>query len=219
MPTKDLLFVVDTDTPHRDMMAGWLQDQGYRVKVFDNGELCLNTLDENPRVICLDINMSERLDILKRLKLANRDIPILVVTNNDAVDSAVEAMKIGAFDYMAKPVDKVRLKINVDRAIEMYTMVNKIQRLQGELKKTYSYKNIVGQSDAMKQVFAQIDEVSGININVFINGESGTGKELVAKALPYNQTPRFSWLPLQNPPHHYLSPPKSEYPGWPTSNA
>ena len=48
MPTKDLLFVVDTDIPHRDMMAGWLQDQGYRVKVFDNGELCLNTLDENP---------------------------------------------------------------------------------------------------------------------------------------------------------------------------
>ena len=177
---------MDTDTPHRVMMAGWLKDQGFQVKVFDNGELCLNSLDENPGAICLDINMSGGLDILKRLKLANRDIPILVVTNNDAVDSAVEAMKIGAFDYMAKPVDKVRLKTNVDRAIEMHTMVTKIQRLQGELKKTYSYKNIVGQSDAMKQVFAQIDEVSGININVFINGESGTGKELVAKALHFN---------------------------------
>jgi len=77
MPTKNLLFVVDTDTPDRNMMAGWLQDQGYRVKVFDN------------------------------------------------------------FDYMAKPVDKVRLKTNFDRAIEMHTMVTKIQRLQGELKKTY----------------------------------------------------------------------------------
>ena len=186
MATKELLFVVDTDTPHRKMMAGWLRDQGYRVKVFDNGELCLNMLDENPDAICLDINMSAGLDILKRLKLANRDIPVLVVTENDAVDSAVEAMKIGAFDYMAKPVDKVRLKTNVERAIEMHTMVNKIQRLQGELKKTYSYKNIVGQSDAMQQVFAQIDEVSAININVFVHGESGTGKELVAKALHFN---------------------------------
>ena len=186
MPTKDLLFIVDTDVPHREMMAGWLEDQGYRVKVFDNGELCLNMLDENPGAICLDINMSAGLDILKRLKLANRDIPILVVTENDAVDSAVEAMKIGAFDYMAKPVDKIRLRTNVDRAIEMHTMVTKIQRLQGELKKTYSYKNIVGQSEAMKQVFAQVDEVSGININVFIHGESGTGKELVAKALHFN---------------------------------
>ena len=186
MATKELLFVVDTDIPHRKMMAGWLRDQGYRVKVFDNGELCLNMLDENPDAICLDINMSAGLDILKRLKLANRDIPVLVVTENAAVDSAVEAMKIGAFDYMAKPVDKARLKTNVERAIEMHTMVNKIQRLQGELKKTYSYKNIVGQSDAMQQVFAQIDEVSAININVFVHGESGTGKELVAKALHFN---------------------------------
>mgnify|MGYP002635402234 CR=1 FL=1 len=186
MATKELLFVVDTDIPHREMMAVWLRDQGYRVKVFNNGELCLNMLDENPAAICLEINMSAGLDILKRLKLANRDIPVLVVTKNDAVDSAVEAMKIGAFDYMAKPVDKIRLQTNVERAIEMHTMVNKIQRLQGELKKTYSYKNIVGQSDAMKHVFAQVDEVSGININVFINGESGTGKELVAKALHYN---------------------------------
>jgi two-component system, NtrC family, response regulator AtoC len=186
MATKELLFVVDTDITHRKMMAGWLQEQGYRVRVFDNGELCLNMLDENPAAICLEINMSSGLDILKRLKLANRDIPVLVVTKNDAVDTAVEAMKIGAFDYMAKPVDKIRMQTNVERAIEMHTMVNKIQRLQGELKKTYSYKNIVGQSDAMKQVFAQVDEVSGININVFINGESGTGKELVAKALHYN---------------------------------
>jgi DNA-binding NtrC family response regulator len=186
MATQELLFVVDTDIPHRKMMVGWLEDQGYRVKVFDNGELCLNMLDENPGAICLDINMSAGLDILKRLKLANRDIPVLVVTNNDAVDFAVEAMKIGAFDYMTKPVDKIRLKTNVDRALEMHTMVNKIQHLQGELKKTYSYKNILGQSDAMKQVFAQIDEVSAININVFIHGESGTGKELVAKALHFN---------------------------------
>ncbi|MBT5029619.1 MAG: sigma-54-dependent Fis family transcriptional regulator [Nitrospinaceae bacterium] len=186
MATKELIFVVDTDIPHQEMMAGWLQDRGYRVKVFDNGELCLNMLDENPVAICLEINMSAGLDILKRIKLANRDIPVLVVTKNDAVDTAVEAMKIGAFDYMAKPVDKIRMQTNVERAIEMHTMVNKIQRLQGELKKAYSYKNIVGQSDAMKQVFAQVDEVSGININVFINGESGTGKELVAKALHYN---------------------------------
>lgn len=186
MPNRDLLFIVDMDSPHRNMMAEWLEDQGYRVKVFDNGELCLNTLDENPGAICLDINMYEGLNILKRLKLANRDIPVLVVTENDAVDSAVEAMKIGAFDYMAKPVDKIRLKTNVDRAIEMHTMITKIQHLQGELKKTYSYKNIVGQNEGMKQVFAQVDEVSGININVFISGESGTGKELVAKALHFN---------------------------------
>jgi DNA-binding NtrC family response regulator len=193
MATEELLFVVDTDIPHREMMVGWLQDQGYQVKVFDNGELCLNMLDENPSAICLDINMPglSGLEILKRIRLANRDIPVIVVTKNDALDSAVEAMKFGAFDYMVKPVDKIRLRTNVERAIEMHTMVSKIQKLQGELKKTYSYKNIVGQSESMRQLFGQIDEVSGININVFIGGESGTGKELVAKAIHFNSTYRM----------------------------
>ncbi|MZH13743.1 MAG: sigma-54-dependent Fis family transcriptional regulator [Nitrospinae bacterium] len=185
---SELLFIVDNDVPHRNMMTTWLEDQGYKVKVFDNGELCLNCLDENPGAICLDINMPglSGLEILKQLRLANRDIPVMVVTKNDALDSAIEAMKIGAFDYMVKPVDKIRLKTNVEKAIEMHTMVTKIQRLQGELKKTYSYKNIVGQSEPMRQIFGQIDEVSGININVFIGGESGTGKELVAKAIHFN---------------------------------
>jgi DNA-binding NtrC family response regulator len=193
METKELLFVVDTDIPHREMMVGWLEDQGYQVKVFDNGELCLNMLDENPAAICLDINMPglSGLEILKRIRLANRDIPVMVVTKNDALNSAVEAMKIGAFDYMVKPVNKIRLRTNVERAIEMHSMVNKIQRLQGELKKTYSYKNIVGQSESMRQLFGQIDEVSGININVFIGGESGTGKELVAKAIHFNSAYRM----------------------------
>ncbi|MBT5552097.1 MAG: sigma-54-dependent Fis family transcriptional regulator [Nitrospina sp.] len=193
MEAKELLFVVDADIQHRKMMVGWLQDQGYQVKVFDNGELCLNMLDENPAAICLDINMPGLLglEILKRIRLANRDIPVMVVTKNDALDPAVEAMKIGAFDYMVKPVDKIRLQTNVERAIEMHTMVNKIQRLQGELKKTYSYKNIIGQSEPMRQIFGQIDEVSGININVFVGGESGTGKELVAKAIHFNSAYRM----------------------------
>ena len=193
MEAIELLFVVDADIQHRKMMVGWLQDQGYQVKVFDNGELCLNMLDENPAAICLDINMPGLLglEILKRIRLANRDIPVMVVTKNDALDPAVEAMKIGAFDYMVKPVDKIRLQTNVERAIEMHTMVNKIQRLQGELKKTYSYKNIIGQSEPMRQIFGQIDEVSGININVFVGGESGTGKELVAKAIHFNSAYRM----------------------------
>ncbi|MBT4049340.1 MAG: sigma-54-dependent Fis family transcriptional regulator [Nitrospina sp.] len=193
MATKELIFVVDTDITHREMMVRWLKDQGYQIKVFDNGELCLNMLDENPAAICLDINMPglSGLEILKRIRLANRDIPVMVITKNDALGPAVEAMKIGAFDYMVKPVDKIRLQTNVERAIEMHSMVNKIQRLQGELKKTYSYKNIVGHSESMRQIFGQIDEVSGININVFIGGESGTGKELVAKAIHFSSAYRM----------------------------
>lgn len=185
---EKLLFVVDNDVSHRELVTRWLEDEGYRVMAFDDGELCLNSLDKNPSVICLDINMPDMagLRLLKRLRLANRDIPVMVVTDDAVLNSAVEAMKIGAFDYLVKPVDKIRLYTNVERAIEMYTMTHKIQSLQGELKKTYAYKNIIGQSTLMRQVFSHIEKVSNININVFIQGDSGTGKELVAKAIHYN---------------------------------
>ena len=186
---NELLFVVDDDRSHSKTLTLWLEEQGYRVEVFQDGELCLNMLDENPSAICLDFNLSTGgLSLLKRLRLANRDIPVLVITSDNALDSAVEAMKIGAFDYMVKPLDKIRLTTTVRKAIEMHTMALKIESLRGELKKTYAYKSLIGQSEAMKQVFAQIEKVSGININVFIQGESGTGKELVARAIHYNSS-------------------------------
>jgi DNA-binding NtrC family response regulator len=126
------------------------------------------------------------LKFLKRLRLANRDIPILVITENEELESAVEAMKLGAFDYIVKPLKKTRLIYSIQRAIEIHTMVNKIDRLQGEIQKTHVYKSIVGQSAVIQRVFTQIEEVAEININVLIAGESGTGKELVAKAIHYS---------------------------------
>ena len=110
----------------------------------------------------------------------------MVMTENGELDSAVEAMKLGAFDYLVKPVEKTRLITNIQRAIEMHTMAHKIDRIRGEKQKAHVYKNIIGQSTAIQRVFTQIEEVAEININVFIEGESGTGKELVAKAVHYS---------------------------------
>ena len=191
---NELIFIVDQDTTHSDQLTHWLQEAGrFQTKTFQDTELCLNTLDLKPSAICLDINILgtsglSGLEFLKRLRLVNRDIPIMVVTDNSELNSAVEAMKLGAFDYMVKPVEKARLITDIERAIEMHTMVHKIDRLRGELQKTYVYKNIVGQSEAIRHVFAQIEEVAEININVFIQGESGTGKELVAKAVHYSSS-------------------------------
>ncbi|KMP11686.1 hypothetical protein UZ36_03440 [Candidatus Nitromaritima sp. SCGC AAA799-C22] len=188
--TSELVFIIDQDTSHSAEVTRWLEEGGFRVQTFQNIELCLNMLDENPAVICLDVNLpgSSGLEVLKRLRLANRDIPLIVVTDNDALDSAVEAMRVGAFDYMVKPVEKIRLVTNIERAIEMHTMAHKIDRLSGELQTTYAYKNIVGQSEPIRHVFAQIEKVAEININVLIQGESGTGKELVAKAVHYGSS-------------------------------
>jgi len=190
---NELIFIVDQDQTHCDKVILWLQEEGFKTKTITDTELCLNTLDRNPSAICLDVNIKgtsglSGLEFLKRLRIANRDIPIMVVTDNKDLNAAVETMKLGAFDYMVKPIDRVRLISNIKRAIEMHTIVHKIDRLRGEMQKTHVYKNIVGQSEKIRHVFDQIEEVSEININVFIQGESGTGKELVAKAVHYSST-------------------------------
>ena len=190
---NELIFIVDQDQTHCDKVILWLQEEGFKTKTITDTELCLNTLDRNPSAICLDVNIKgtsglSGLEFLKRLRIANRDIPIMVVTDNKNLNAAVETMKLGAFDYIVKPIDRVLLISNIERAIEMHTIVHKIDRLRGEMQKKHAYKNIVGQSEKIRHVFDQIEEVSEININVFIQGESGTGKELVAKAVHYSST-------------------------------
>jgi len=190
---NELIFIVDQDQSHCDKVTLWLEEEGFQTKTIRDTELCLNILDQNPAAICLDLNIHgssglSGLEFLKRLRIANRDIPIMVVTDNTDLNSAVETMKLGAFDYIVKPVDRIRLISNIERAIEMHAIVHKIDRLRGEMQKTHVYKNIVGQSEKIRHVFDQIEEVSEININVFIQGESGTGKELVAKAVHYSST-------------------------------
>jgi len=189
---KKLLFVVDQDRQHRDLLDRWLTEEGYEVTVFDSGEACLNMLDRDPAVICLDLMMPDMngVEILKKINSANRDIPVIVVTSNKNLDLAVQTMKVGDFDYLLKPVSKIRLCTNIEKAIAMHSLVHQINQLRGELKKTYSYKNLVGQSEGMRQVFSQIENVTKININVFIHGESGTGKELVARAIHYGSAYR-----------------------------
>ena len=190
---NELIFIVDQDQAHCDKVIFWLEEEGFQTKTIRDTELCLNTLDQNPSAICLDVNIKgssglSGLEFLKRLRIANRDIPIMVVTDNKNLNAAVETMKLGAFDYIVKPIDRVLLISNIERAIEMHTIVHKIDRLRGEMQKKHVYKNIVGQSEKIRHVFDQIEEVSEININVFIQGESGTGKELVAKAVHYSST-------------------------------
>ena len=188
---NELVFIVDQNEVFCKELIRWLHEIGFQTKTFEDTELCLNTIDQNPSAVCLDMSTTgssglSGLEFLKRLRLANRDIPIMVMTENGELDSAVEAMKLGAFDYIVKPIKKMRLITNIQRAIEMHTMVHKIDRIRGEKQKTHVYKNIVGQSAAIQRVFSQIEEVAEININVFIAGESGTGKELVAKAVHYS---------------------------------
>jgi len=108
-----------------------------------------------------------------------------MVTAKGSLELAVKSMKLGAYDYIRKPIDRSRLETSLKKAVEKYAMAKKITRLQKELGHTYSFHNIVGKTAVMDKVFNQIEKVANNNINVFIQGESGTGKELVARAIHY----------------------------------
>lgn len=187
MKANTLIFIVDDEPTARNLMSKWVQKYGYEVRAFSSGEQCLEALDEGPAAICLDIMMPglDGIEVLKRIQSMEKELPVIMVTAKDSLELAVKSMKLGAYDYIRKPIDRSRLETSLNKAVEKYTLAKKINQLQKELGDTYSFHNIVGKTAVMEKVFNQIEKVADNNINVFIQGESGTGKELVARAIHY----------------------------------
>ena len=193
MKAKTLIFVVDDEPTARNLMSKWIQKNGYEVRTFSGGEQCLETLDEGPAAVCLDIMMPglDGIEVLKRIQRIEKELPVIMVTAEDSLEMAVKSMKLGAYDYIRKPIDRSRLVTSLEKAVEKYAMAKKINQLQKELGHTYSFHNIIGKTAVMERVFNQIEKVANNNINVFIQGDSGTGKELVARAIHYQGSRQY----------------------------
>ena len=192
MKPNTLIFVVDDEPTARALMTAWIQKYGYEVRTFDSGEKCLEALDEGPAAICLDIMMPvlDGIEVLERIQSIDKELPVIMVTAKASLELAVKSMKLGAYDYIRKPIDQSRLETSLKKAVEKYTLAKKVNQLQKELGHTYSFHNIIGKTAVMEKVFNQIEKVAYNNINVFIQGESGTGKELVARAIHYQGSRR-----------------------------
>ncbi|MEE4313661.1 MAG: sigma-54 dependent transcriptional regulator [Desulfofustis sp.] len=187
------ILLVDDDQAHRLMLTANLSAHRYRVEQLSDGDEVLPYLAEHPAdLIVLDMKM-ERLDGLATLSLllqAGYDIPVIMLTAFSSVESAVEAMKKGAFDYIAKPVDIDELQVLIDRALSFTAMSEENRSLKTRLGERFSFNNIVGNSPAMQEMFATLAMVAPTDATVLITGESGTGKELVANALHQNSPRR-----------------------------
>jgi DNA-binding NtrC family response regulator len=185
---KDLIFVVDDDTSTRRLLTLWLEKEGYEVLDFEGGEECLRMIDKGPSAICLDIMMPgmDGIEVLKRIKKIDDDVPVIMITAQDRVDTAVETMREGAYDYLVKPIDKIRFETTVRKSLENYALIGEVKRIRRELKEKYEFGNIIGKSKKVQGLFEQIDKVLRTNITVLIEGETGTGKELVARAIHHN---------------------------------
>ncbi len=183
--SSHLILLVDDDVLLAELQSQWLLAEGYRVRTLEDGESCLAALAELlPDAVCLDLVMPglSGLETLRRIKEHHPRLPVIVMTAHSEVSAAVEAMKLGAYDFLAKPVERAKLATVLANAVERSTMSVRLAQLEREVGGG-GYPGIVGTSAAMRALYGRLDRIAPTDITVLILGESGTGKELVAQAI------------------------------------
>lgn len=197
---REKILLVDDDAAHRTMLRVNLAAEGYRVAEVEDGDQVLPFVNEHEvDLIILDMKMARvgGLSTLSHLLQAGCAAPVIVLTAFSSVESAVEAMKKGAYDYISKPVDIEELKLLVNRALSFRSLREENQKLRSRLGEQYSFDNIIGKSAAMQEMFSTLSMVAPSDATVLITGESGTGKELVANAIHENsQRKAFPFIKL-----------------------
>ena len=147
---------------------------------------------ECPHLALLDVAMPgiDGLALLKMIREENARVPVIMLTGAKTVKTAVEAMKLGAADYLTKPFDVEELRLIVAKALETGELEQEVLQLRAQVAKRYSFHNLIGKSPAMQEIYSKIEQLADTKTTVLITGESGTGKELVARALHYNSARR-----------------------------
>ena len=186
-PTKILL--ADDDESLRKVIEFNLEQEGYEVVTASDGKGALRLYAEHaPDLVITDIKMPELdgLELLKQIRRSDIEKLVIVVTAFGSIDNAIEAMKLGAYDYITKPFNRDELKLVVRKALEVQRLRSRTRRLEAELVDRFSFENIIGGSDRMAEVFDVVRRVAPSEATIMIKGESGTGKELIARAIHYN---------------------------------
>jgi DNA-binding NtrC family response regulator len=191
--TSSTILVVDDDRAFRVAARTALEDEGYTVLVASNGDEALSRLAERTvHLILTDMVMEKMtgLALLAQVRARYPDMPVIMVTGFGSIQNAVEAMRLGAADYLTKPHNNEELLIKIRRTLAAQEKDRELRSLREALSTMYSFGNIVTRSDRMKEVLTQIRQVADTDVTILIQGESGTGKELVARALHFNSKRR-----------------------------
>lgn len=189
---SEKILVVDDDPESRKVIADYLELAGYEVHEAENGEEALEKMESIPfNALITELKMpgKDGVSLLKAVR-ERQDVVGIVLTGFGTIETAVQAMKAGAYEYITKPPNKDELLLTVKRGLEFNRLKRENTSLKRELRRKYAYEGIVGKSEAMQKVYSLIEKVADSDSTVLILGESGTGKELVARTIHYNSPRR-----------------------------
>ncbi|MFN3476424.1 MAG: sigma-54-dependent transcriptional regulator, partial [Candidatus Methylomirabilales bacterium] len=189
MSTKIALLVVDDDQVACRLLQEVLAREGYQVEAaFSGREAFEKTGAALFDVVLCDVRMPDQsgLEVLRALKRLSPETIVIMMTAFGSIETAIEAIKEGAYDYISKPFKLEEVKLTVKRALDHQRLLRENLRFRQELKERYQLENIVGRSARMLEVYKVVARVASSSSTVLIQGESGTGKELIARAIHYN---------------------------------
>ncbi len=188
------ILVVDDEFSVRDSLYNWFRNEGYRTETAENGSEALRKLqDSSWDIVLLDIKMPgmDGMELQKHIKKIDNTVIVIIITAYATVDTAVEAMKEGAFDYLSKPIDPDKLSILIRNAVNQRRLIAENIQLRQKVEELTLQDEIVGESSQIKKILEMIDTVAKTDATVLIRGESGTGKELVAQAIHGKSNRRY----------------------------
>jgi len=188
------ILVVDDEFSVRDSLYNWFKNEGYRAETAENGSEALRKLQDSLwDIVLLDIKMPgmDGMELQKHIKKIDSTIVVIIITAYATVDTAVESMKEGAFDYLSKPIDPDKLSILIRNAVNQRRLIAENIQLRQKVEELTLQDEIVGESPQIKKILEMIDTVAKTDATALIRGESGTGKELVAQAIHGKSNRRY----------------------------
>lgn len=189
----ETILIVDDEKNYLVVLSAFLSEEGYETLTADSGSRALEIVETTDLdLVVTDMKMPtmDGIELLKRIKEKVPDLPVVMMTAYGTVEKAVEAMQLGAFNFILKPFQNETLKQIIHKAVSTYRVLKENRRLVEALEDRYRFDNIIGKSGSMQAVFDMIKKVAHTKATVLITGESGTGKELIAKAIHFNSPRR-----------------------------